>query len=85
MGFFSKLAQSADLVRGMADRVNADFVAKDGDSSEFQGARYRSLVIRCSTCTDQAACADLQASSAHLDAAPGYCRNKAELDAARAG
>lgn len=83
MGFFTKLSDSAGLVSGMANRVGVDLVDRLADSPELLGPAYRSMVMRCSKCAHQDACAQLQASSDRLDHAPDYCQNRDILDAAR--
>ena len=80
MGLISKLAGSADLVNGMADRVGLDLGEAVMRNPELVGPQYREMVVRCSTCTDQDACTQLQKSCDHLDAAPAYCRNKDIMD-----
>ena len=83
MGLFSKIGQSADLMRGMADRLGVDMADAICRDPENEGRRYREMVIHCSACSDQDGCARLQASCDHLDAAPDYCQNKAVLEARR--
>ncbi|MFC4215324.1 DUF6455 family protein [Pseudophaeobacter arcticus] len=76
MGLFSKLGQSTDLVEGMADRLGVDFGKSIVADPEAEGRKFRRAVMNCSHCTNQAGCADLQASHSHLEEAPGYCRNR---------
>lgn len=85
MGLFSKLGQSTDLMNGMAERLGVDLGAAIVRYPEIEAQRYRNMAIRCSSCTDQDACAELQRSSDHLDAAPSYCQNKAVLEARARG
>ena len=80
MGLFSRLAGSADLVTGMADRLGADLAGPTLRDAERAAVEHRAMVLRCSACTDQPGCADLQAGSDHLDRAPDYCMNKDILD-----
>lgn len=81
MGLFNKLAQSADLVNGMAQRVGADFAGATAADPETEAVRYRSAVLGCSTCRSQGECQQLQDGCTHLDAAPEYCVNKDMLEA----
>ena len=76
MGLFSKLTRSADLVQGMATRLGADTANPILRDPDHAAVVYRSMVLRCSACSDQTACAELQAGCTHLDAAPDYCLNK---------
>ncbi len=85
MGIFAKLFQSTDLVKGMADRLGSNLSDALLRDPENQAPKFRSMVMRCSSCTDQAACADLQARCDHLEEAPDYCRNKYTLERAKAG
>lgn len=80
MGIFSKLSASADLVNGMADRLGADMADLLGRDPEMQGPKLRTMVLRCSSCEDQGACARLQASGNTLATAPDYCQNKTVMD-----
>lgn len=83
MGFFTSIADSADLMNGMAERLGADLAEAVARDPENEAAKYRTMVMRCSHCTDRDACAELQGSHAHLGGAPGYCRNKAVLEQLR--
>ena len=80
MGLFSRISQSADLVHGMATRLGADIANPILRNPDQAALHFRAMILRCSACTDQAGCADLQARCAQLDHAPDYCMNKAELD-----
>lgn len=83
MGLLSKLSKSTDLVNGMANRLGADLGDLVASDPILQGPKYRSMVLRCSGCTDQDACGELQAGCASLDHAPDYCVNKDILEAVR--
>ncbi|MFD3189567.1 DUF6455 family protein [Sedimentitalea sp. HM32M-2] len=83
MGLFSKLSGSADLVNGMADRLDADLADAICRDPESQAAKFRSMVITCSACSDQEGCAELQSREDHFESAPDYCLNKDILEAAR--
>lgn len=85
MGLFRKISHSADLVKGMAERVGADFDASNAASPETEVSRYRSAVFGCSTCRAQGECQQLQDSCTHLDAAPDYCVNRDLLGAMARG
>ncbi|MDF1718715.1 MAG: DUF6455 family protein [Antarcticimicrobium sp.] len=80
MGIIDRLSTSTDLVLGMAERLGVDMDAVLLHDPERGGLRLRSLALRCSGCPKQGGCAELQRACEHLDAAPGYCRNKAFLD-----
>ncbi len=80
MGLFSKMAESADLMNGMAVRLGADLPAYLERDPEINAASYRAMIYRCSTCTDQEGCRTLQATHDRLDRAPAFCRNKQELE-----
>lgn len=83
MGLFSRISQSANLVHGMAARLGTDVANPILRNADQAAPAFRAMILRCSACTDQAACADLQARNAHLEAAPDYCMNKAELETPR--
>ena len=80
MSFFSKLGSSADLVTGMSDRLGVDFRAAVLRNPDRAAQDYRSMVLRCSSCTDQVDCAERQANATSFDAAPEYCLNKDILE-----
>jgi hypothetical protein len=65
----TRLNQSIDLVRGMADRTDTDL------ATPANAARFRSMVLRCSACDQQDACTKLQSETTRLETVPGYCRN----------
>ncbi|TNF64107.1 MAG: adenylosuccinate lyase [Rhodobacteraceae bacterium] len=75
MGLFRKLAGSADLVSGMAQRLGADMQDQIMSDPEAGARRFAAMVYRCAGCTDQDGCAALQAENDRLDHAPAYCRN----------
>lgn len=70
----SRLDKSANLVQGMADLCGTDLATLPN------AERFRSVVLRCSTCGKQGECAKLQAESTSLDHAPDYCNNAAFFD-----
>ena len=80
MSILDRISDSTDLVAGMAERLGVDLDAVVFRDPERGALRFRSLALRCSGCTNQEGCAELQRACAHLDAAPEYCRNKAYLD-----
>ncbi len=80
MGFFSKLGNSADLVTGLSERLGIDLRGPMLRNPDQAASDYRSMVLRCSACTDQVDCAERQAKSDHFDAAPEYCMNKDIFD-----
>lgn len=79
MGFFSKLASSADMVAGMASRLGVDNSALIIADPETEAYRYREAVLRCSTCTHTKECKVLQSVSTTLEQTPSYCRNTAHF------
>ena len=79
MGLFNKLANSADLVSGMAERTGTDLSAAILANPETAARQFAAMVYRCSACTEQDACSHLQAEHDHLDQPPAYCRNRAAL------
>ena len=83
MGWIRKIADSADLAAGMMDRLDSDFATNILEHPETGAQVYASVVFRCAGCSDQAACAQLQAQTDHLDHAPAYCRNATLLEAKR--
>ena len=76
MGIRSRFGTSATLTQGMAERLGADLPAVIEQDPEYAARAFRSAVLRCMRCTDQNACAHLQAENATLDHAPDYCRNR---------
>lgn len=80
MSIFSKLSDSTDLVNGMAQRLGVDVAADIANSPDTAAKKLRQRVILCSSCSDQKGCAELQASTTHLDHAPDYCMNKHALE-----
>ena len=83
MAFFSKIDKSADLMFGLSERMDIDLGSQVLANPERAGRAYRSMVLRCTGCSDQAGCATLQRTHDHLDRAPEYCRNGATLNALR--
>lgn len=75
MVFFAKLARSADLVSGMAERTGLD-LTEPGHAMAF-----KQMVFACAGCTDQDGCTGLQAANDSLDRPPAYCRNAARFAA----
>ncbi|MGR3759667.1 DUF6455 family protein [Roseobacteraceae bacterium NS-SX3] len=76
MGLFAKLGRSTDLVQGMAGRLGIDYgeiVARD---PETEGQKFRRAVMRCSHCSNQDGCTDLQNASSELPDTPSYCQNR---------
>jgi hypothetical protein len=76
MGMFDKLDKSADLVIGMAQRVGHDVRGTLIASPHASGAPFAAMVYRCSSCTEQDACAALQHDNQQLESPPDYCRNR---------
>ncbi|MGJ8626635.1 MAG: DUF6455 family protein [Sulfitobacter sp.] len=83
MAFFSKIDKSADLMFGLSDRMDVDLGSRVLANPVQAAQEYRSMVIKCTGCSDQAGCAKLQKSHDHIDEAPKYCRNGAALNAMR--
>ena len=75
MGLFTKVGQSSDLVNGMADRVGVDFADAIARDPEMEAQKYRRAVMRCSQCTNQSGCIELQGRTSELDETPDYCMN----------
>lgn len=75
MDLFSKLSRSSDLVGGMSQRLGVVPNLATAADADRAAQSYRTMVLRCATCSDQDACTRLQAENATLDTAPGYCRN----------
>jgi len=69
MVFFAKFDRAADLVSGMAERLD-----KDTDDPAYAQS-FKQMVMACAGCENPEACQKLQAENAKLDAAPDYCRN----------
>ncbi len=80
MGFLKKMARSADLANGMADRRDLDLAERILRNPDTAGVELSRMIMRCAGCSDQDGCEKLQACSSHLDAAPDYCRNKTLFD-----
>jgi hypothetical protein len=80
MGILSKIEKSADLVKGLSDRIGFDIASQIRSDPQSVGPKYRNVVLRCTSCTNQAECAQLQASNDHLDRAPDYCLNRDTFD-----
>jgi hypothetical protein len=83
VGLVSKINKSAELMSGLAQRMDVDLSESILANPETAAREYRSMVLRCTGCTDQDACAHLQDEQAHIDAAPDYCRNRDTLNAAK--
>jgi hypothetical protein len=75
MGLFSKLGQSADLVNGMADRLGVDMSGPIIHDPEMEAQKFRRAVLRCSQCSNQNGCVELQGCTSTLDKTPDYCMN----------
>ncbi|WP_406649736.1 DUF6455 family protein [Aliisedimentitalea scapharcae] len=75
MGLFSKVGQSSDLVNGMAERMGVDFADAIGRDPEMEAQKYRRAVMRCSQCSNQTGCVELQGGTTELDKTPDYCMN----------
>ena len=83
MGWIAKIARSADLASGMMDRLGSNFAQTILEAPETGTRAYAGVVYRCAGCSDQEACAKLQAENAHMDHAPAYCRNADILERTR--
>ena len=81
MSYFSKMSDSADLVSGMATRLDIDFADRIAAAPDMAARSFASMVMRCSGCREQAACRKLQEENLMLDAAPEYCMNRDVLTA----
>ncbi|MEJ6387975.1 DUF6455 family protein [Gymnodinialimonas ulvae] len=69
--FFEKFDRSTDLVKGMAARTGHDL------TDPTHASQFKQMVLSCTGCTDQDACARLQSETDTLDAPPADCRNAA--------
>ncbi|THH38274.1 adenylosuccinate lyase [Aliishimia ponticola] len=76
MTYFSKMSESAGLVSGMASSLDVDLTERLASSPETGARSYAEMVRRCSNCTQQSACAQLQEANPMLDDAPEYCTNR---------
>ena len=76
MSFVSRMSESADLVAGMATRLDIDFADRIAAAPDTAVRSFASMVMRCTGCRDHAACRKLQDENLMLDAAPDYCRNR---------
>jgi hypothetical protein len=85
MGLFSKLGQSTDLVNGMADRLGFELDEQVARDPETEGNKYRRAVMRCSKCTNQSGCIELQKQTSHLEQPPAYCMNSDMFEHANDG
>ncbi|MCB1340753.1 MAG: adenylosuccinate lyase [Pseudooceanicola sp.] len=85
MGLFTKFAQSADLVKGMADRLGIDLTARMIRQPFTEPMAMRAMTLRCADCASHAECTTLQDANAHLDSAPAYCLNGRKFKAMQAG
>lgn len=82
MGFLNRIDRSAELVTGMAERLDHSLADRIAADPETYGPAFRKMVLSCTGCRDQAECARLQAENRHLDAAPAYCRNRQVFETA---
>ena len=83
MAVFSKIGKSADLMFGLTQRMDVDLGTSILANPEQAAQEYRSMVLRCTGCSDPEGCAKLQGTHDHLDQAPDYCRNRDALNAMR--
>jgi len=78
MSTIDRMARSADLVQGMADRLGVNL----GAGHPLTVARRVSqMTMACSGCAEHSACAALQRQTRRLAEPPRYCRNAARLEA----
>ena len=78
---FSRFDRHTRLMNRMADALGRD-LETEMMAGELTPEAYREKVLRCVGCREADACeALLDGSGGHLDAAPAYCRNRADLDA----
>ncbi|WP_415403432.1 DUF6455 family protein [Tateyamaria sp. SN3-11] len=75
----SKLAQSADLMTGILDRIGKTLVAPGAHASRANAQAARNMVYRCAACPDQDGCRRLQATALHLERPPLFCTNAERL------
>ena len=75
MNLFTRISDSAQLVAGMATRLDIDIADRIAAAPDSAVRSYAAMVVRCSGCRDQAACRKLQEENLLLDRAPDYCRN----------
>ena len=80
MSLFSTFDRHAALVSRMADTLGHDPQA-EMMSGDLRPEDFRSMVLKCTGCTQPGACSDwLEAQNGHAEAAPDYFRNKAVLE-----
>ena len=85
MSIFSKIDKSADLMFGLSERMDVDLGSRVLADPEQAGREYRAMVLRCTGCSNQTGCANLQHTHDHIDRAPEYCRNGDFLNGLRIG
>jgi hypothetical protein len=80
MSVFSSIDRHAALMDRMADTLGVD-LAELSLRGELAPEAYRQAVLRCTGCTDPGGCAKWTA--AHPEGAsraPGFCRNKEQME-----
>ncbi len=80
MEYFRKISKGAQLVSGMAERLDVSVADCAGSAPELQSRNFASMVMRCAGCSQQDQCTRLQAANETLAEAPDYCRNKDLFD-----
>ena len=79
MNPFQKLAQHADLVGGMSEKVGVDWIGRI-DAHPDLAARYRAAVMTCTHCQHVGECKGWQEGHDHAAHTPEYCLNKGLLE-----
>ena len=75
MGMINRIAESTDLIVGMAERLGVNLSHRFGTSPDAQALMLRSAILRCAGCREHGVCATLQAQNGHLTEVPSYCWN----------
>ena len=75
MSVINRIAESTDLVVGMAERLGVNLSHRFGASPDSQALMLRSAILRCAGCREHGDCVALQAENDHLAVPPSYCRN----------
>lgn len=81
---FEKMDEHARLVRRMADTLGVD-LAEEMQAGRLPPEDLRNSVLRCVGCLEAGACRQFLELNAEdgAEEAPGFCRNKALLEAMR--
>lgn len=80
----SRLEKHAELVERMADTLRVD-LAEELQTGRMTPEDMDETVLRCATCIDVGECQNFLAAhrDTGADTAPGFCRNKSQLEKMR--